>query len=147
MNKNAIGDARTRCPAAASRRNAPERAEQPSQAVKRIVLCIGKVVIIRKNKKANQDAYNSLKENLGIKDKELSRVDVLEIIAVRFAGILDGLAADVARNEANIRILDNNAAQLAKQIDDSEKKIKSQEDILQSHDQDLRLFLQMRHEG
>jgi len=45
MYKNAIGDARTQCPDATNRKNTSERAISAFQAVKRIVSCVGKVVV------------------------------------------------------------------------------------------------------
>lgn len=87
--------------------------------------------------KDNKVAYEALKRNLGIKDEELSRTDVLEIIAVKFAGILDKLSADVACNANNIKILEQNTLALEQRIQANEKKLKDQDVKIRTMDSDL----------
>lgn len=78
---------------------------------------------------ANAEQYKALKKRLGVTDKELSRVDVLELVALSYAGMLDQLnnkAADLERRVASLEVKTKDLRTDTDDLKDSSKKMQEQ---------------------
>ena len=75
--------------------------------------------------KENAAQYKALRKRLDISDTDLSRTDVLELIALSYAGMMDGINAKVADLERRVRTLEDKTRDL--RTDTDKLKDKSEE--------------------
>ena len=87
--------------------------------------------------KENAAQYKALRKRLDILDADLSRTDVLELIALSYASMMDGINAKVSDLERRVRTLEDKTRDLRTDTDELKDKSKKMQDQITAMDGDL----------